>query len=38
MLNEELKIQYTQIKTKFFLSKLVIAIENVRPNFSAQAY
>lgn len=34
MLNEELKIQCTQIKTKFFLSKLVTAIENVRPNFS----
>lgn len=36
MLNKELKIQYTQIKTKFFLSKLVTAIGNVRPNFSGQ--
>lgn len=36
MLNEELKRQYTQIKTKFFLSKLVTAIENIRPNFSGQ--
>lgn len=36
MLNKELKIQYTQIQTKFFLSKLVTAIENVRPNFSGQ--
>lgn len=36
MLNKELKIQYTQIKTKFFLSKLVTAIGNVRSNFSGQ--
>lgn len=36
MLDEELKIQYTQTKTNFFLSKLVTAIENIRPNFSGQ--
>lgn len=36
MLTEELKIQYTQINTKLFLSKLVTAIENIRPNFSGQ--
>lgn len=36
MLDKELKIQHTQIKPKFFLSKLVTATENVRPNCSGQ--